>query len=362
MLVFHCSPRLPNRRCTHRAINMNNRYMDHGSLYDLLHNVTMSFEGEIILSILRDISQGMRFLHAATPQIVIHGDLKSANVLVDNKFRAKVSDFGFSVKAKVGASGTPFWMAPELLRKESPNTAASDVYSFGILIYEMFSRKDPYESEDFEKVIRNVCDPDINLRPPVPPSMPPEVATLLYSAAVLPDPSARPTFQELDGFLKRFQAQNVEPEGPQAQSLQLAKTQDNQTDHSTSTRLLEEIFPAHVATALREGRKVEPETFDMVTIFFCDVKDFTILSSEMSPGKVSDMLDRLYNKFDDLSHHHGVQKLEVIGDCWMGVTNLFQPCQDDHVKRVALFSIDGERVSTSNCFGRCITPCFYSLT
>ena len=178
MLVFHCSPRLPNRRCTHRAINMNNRYMDHGSLYDLLHNVTMSFEGEIILSILRDVSQGMRFLHAATPQIVVHGDLKSANVLVDNKFRAKVSDFGFSVKAKVGASGTPFWMAPELLRKESPNTAASDVYSFGILIYEMFSRKDPYEGEDFEKVIRNVCDPDINLRPPVPPSMPPEVATL----------------------------------------------------------------------------------------------------------------------------------------------------------------------------------------
>ena len=211
----------------------------------------------------------------------------------------------------------------------------------------MFSRKDPYEGEDFEKVIRNVCDQDINLRPPIPPLMPPEVATLLYSAAVLPDPSARPTFQELDGFLKRFQAQNVEPEGPQAQSLQLAKTQDNQTDHSTSTRLLEEIFPAHVATALREGRKVEPETFDMVTIFFCDIKDFTPISAEISPVKVSDMLDRLYNKFDDLSHRHGVHKLEVIGDCWMGVTNLFQPCQDDHVKRVALFSIDGERVSTS---------------
>ena len=230
--------------------------------------------------------------------------------------------------------------APELLRQESVNTAASDVYSFGIMIYEVFSRKDPYEGEEFEKVIRNVCNKDINLRPPIPPSMPPEVATLLYSTALLPDPSARPTFQELDGFLKRFQAQNVEPDGPQIESLQMTKARDNQTDNSS--RLLEEIFPPHVAAALREGRKVEPENFDMVTIFFSDIKGFTTLSAEMSPQKVSDMLDRLYNKFDDLSHKHGVFKLETIGDAWMGVTNLFEACPDDHVKRIALFSIDGE--------------------
>ena len=230
--------------------------------------------------------------------------------------------------------------APELLRQESSNTAASDVYSFGIMIYEMFSRKDPYEGEEFEKVIRNVCDKDINLRPPIPPSMPQEVATLLYSTALVPDQSARPTFQELDGFLKRFQAQNVEPDGPQIESLQMTKARDNQTDNSS--RLLEEIFPPHVAAALREGRKVEPENFDMVTIFFSDIKGFTTLSADMSPEKVSDMLDRLYNKFDDLSHKHGVFKLETIGDAWMGVANLFEACPDDHVKRIALFSIDGE--------------------
>lgn len=48
------------------------RYMDHGSLFDLLHNDTMILEGELLLPILRDVSQGMRFLHAADPQ-VIHG-------------------------------------------------------------------------------------------------------------------------------------------------------------------------------------------------------------------------------------------------------------------------------------------------
>ena len=104
--------------------------MDHGSLYDLLHNETMVIEGEILLPILRDVSQGVRFLHSADPQ-VIHGDLKAANILVDSRFHAKVADFGLSQKKNLGGTGTPYWMAPELLRRESSNTAMTDVYSFG---------------------------------------------------------------------------------------------------------------------------------------------------------------------------------------------------------------------------------------
>ena len=81
-------------------------FMDHGSLYDLLHNETMAIEGELLLPILQDIAKGVRFPHVATPQ-VIHGDLKAQNVLVDSKFRAKVADFGLSQKKQVGATGTP---------------------------------------------------------------------------------------------------------------------------------------------------------------------------------------------------------------------------------------------------------------
>ena len=50
-------------------------FMEYGSLYDILHNETMPIDSELLLPILRDISQGMRFLHAAEPP-VIHGDLK----------------------------------------------------------------------------------------------------------------------------------------------------------------------------------------------------------------------------------------------------------------------------------------------
>eukprot|EP00980_Cylindrotheca_fusiformis_P021958 scaffold8805_cov109-Cylindrotheca_fusiformis.AAC.4 len=101
-------------------------YMDHGSLYDVLHNETMHIESNLLLHILQDVSQGMRFLHSSIPQ-VIHCDIKSANILVDSRFRAKVADFGLSHEKYInGITGTAYWMAPELLRGESGNTTASD--------------------------------------------------------------------------------------------------------------------------------------------------------------------------------------------------------------------------------------------
>ena len=106
-------------------------YMDYGSLYDLLRNETMYAGGEIILQTVRDIVQGVQFLHASKPPI-LHGDLKAKNILVDSRFRAKVADFGFSHihKQKTNTlQGTPFFMAPEYLSRRSEYTAECDIYS-----------------------------------------------------------------------------------------------------------------------------------------------------------------------------------------------------------------------------------------
>ena len=312
--------------------------MDHGSLFDIIHNETMHLDGDLVLNILRDISQGLRFLHAAKPQVV-HGDLKAHNILVDSKFRAKVADFGLSAKVTtwglpqkkiIGASGTPFWMAPELLCGESTNTAASDVYSFGIVLYELYSRRIPYDEEldPDDVIIRNICDPQVNLRPVSPKSMPSEITTLMMRCtnAIA---EARPIFSEIDDYLKCLSAGDVEPG-----EMSLGKKSWTNTE-----RLLLDIFPEHVAEALSKGWKVEPEHFECVTIFFSDIVGFTTIASELSPLQVSDMLDRLYIKFDALSRRHEVFKVETIGDAWMGVTNLVSP-QEDHTKRIAAFAMD----------------------
>jgi serine/threonine protein kinase len=227
--------------------------MDHGSLHDLVQNETMVVDGEHILPILRDVTQGVRFLHAAKPT-VIHGDLKAQNILVDSRLRAKVADFGLSQKKKLGASGTPYWMAPELLRGETSNTTQSDVYAFGIILYEVYSRKDPYEGEDFANVMERVADPTVNKRPKVPQGCPAEIKSLM-KRCLHSNPKQRPSFKDLDIRLKELDVTKVEP----ADVRSSFSPKDVQND-----RLLEEVFPPHIARALRAGRKVEPESHDMV--------------------------------------------------------------------------------------------------
>lgn len=276
-------------------------YMEYGSLYDILHNETMPIDGVLLLLILRDISQGMRFLHAAEPP-VIHGDLKAQNILVDSKFRSKVSDFGLSQKKNVGGTGTPFWMAPELLRGETINTMASDVYSFGIILYEAYSRRDPYEGEIPSEVLRLVADVTENKRPPIPKGSPTQVQSLMTDCLVM-DPQQRPSFGEVDERLKRVDVKTLE----ETSSLVSSTCAGGQGRNATIS--LFDIFPKHIAEALRDGKKVEPEHKDCVTIFFSDIVGFTEMSSTLDPRKVANMLDRLYNKFDELSHKHDVFKV-----------------------------------------------------
>lgn len=75
-------------------------------------------------------------------------------------------------------------------------------------------------------------------------------------------------------------------------------------------------------------------------MFFSDIVGFTTIASKITPIQVSDMLDRLYLKFDALSEKHDVFKIETIGDAFVGVCNLVKKQPEDHAKRVALFALD----------------------
>eukprot|EP00980_Cylindrotheca_fusiformis_P024976 scaffold12839_cov119-Cylindrotheca_fusiformis.AAC.2 len=300
-------------------------YMDHGSLCDVLHNNTMQLESILLLHIIQDIAEGVRFLHSAIPQ---------ANILVDARFRAKVSDFGlFHDKDSPGCTGTPYWMAPELLRGESGNTSASDIYSFGIVLYEIYSRRDPYEGEDPATVLHLVVDELVQKRPPIPHGMPPQVQSIMKDA-IQDHADSRPSFKEIQKRLKRMDIEDLRTAAGHFSSLHF----------STSTSIsLFDIFPKHVAQALREGRAVEPEHRDMVTVFFSGIVGHAQLSANLPPRKLAILLNRLYTKFDALSQKHDVFRVETIGDAYMAVTNLATDQKKDHAKRIAEFAIDAIR-------------------
>lgn len=244
------------------------------------------------------------FCFQANPK-VIHGDLKSKNILVDQRFRAKVADFGISAKYEDGgAGGTPYWTAPEILTRESKNSVESDIYSFGMILYEVFARKTPYDGEDFSKTLRQICDPLVQKRPEVPFGMPLEIQNIMKEC-LRHDPTARPDAGELDSRLRRINENDEMVSGA---------SQYSAFKPRTATASLFDLFPRKVAEALRDGRKVQPQHKECVTLFFSDVVDFSNLSAQMHPHKVANLLDRLYNVFDELSRKFDVYKVETIGD------------------------------------------------
>lgn len=188
----------------------------------------------------------------------------------------------------------------------------------------MYSRRDPYEGEDPSDVLRLVADKHIQKRPPVPSHMPDKVKALMADC-LEEDAENRPSFEELDLRLKRVHTETADT---------------GFMSVKPSNVSLFDIFPRHIAEALRDGRAVEAEHKDSVTIFFSDIVGFTSISSELEPRKVAALLDRLYTVFDELSAKHDVFKVETIGDSYMAVTNLVKDQPFDHCKRIAFFAID----------------------
>ncbi|CAB9514302.1 activated protein kinase catalytic subunit alpha-1 [Seminavis robusta] len=293
-------------------------YMERGSLFDLVRSDT-KMDGQLILDILKDVTQGLRFLHNTKPEQVVHGDLKARNVLIDEKLRAKVADFGS------GTPGTPYWTSPELLPQRTESTPASDVYALGITVWEMYARATPYQGEEPSVVIQEIKDPKVNKRPPYPPNMQSCVAAMMHDC-LLANPEERPTLNELASRINRFNPVDVEYQVEKEESGELG--------------FLKKLFPAHIAKALGGGKTVEPGTHETVTLVYCEIVGFGTLSSELPPIKVTDLLHRLFDRLDALAEEHNVFKVDMSGGGgWMGATNCIQDQVNDHAKRMARFAI-----------------------
>ena len=129
------------------------------SLYDVLHVKRQSLTIKYSIQVLKQVALGIFYLHQCKLP-VLHLDLKSANVLLDEHGVAKVCDFGLSHIKKETAvitarMGSPQWSAPEILRGK-PHDESADTYSFGILLYEIMSCELPYRGVDTFQVVIGV--------------------------------------------------------------------------------------------------------------------------------------------------------------------------------------------------------------
>lgn len=125
---------------------------ENGSLYDVLHG-TKSISVDQKLNICKKIAFGIDYMHKLG---ILHRDIKSPNILIDSGYQPKISDFGMSKASlssiktygnQISNTGTKRWMAPELLMAKR-YTEKADIYSIGIVYWEIWTHRMPFEDHD----------------------------------------------------------------------------------------------------------------------------------------------------------------------------------------------------------------------
>ncbi|KAG0503349.1 hypothetical protein HPP92_003421 [Vanilla planifolia] len=178
-------------------------YMAGGSLRKFLHKQEPhSVPLKLVLKLAIEIARGMDYLHS---QGILHRDLKSENILLDQDLSVKVADFGISCRESQcgtgrGFTGTYRWMAPEMI-KEKHHTRKVDVYSFGIVLWELLTALIPFHDMNPEQAAFAVAEK--NARPPLPSSCPmafKHLIRLCWEA----NPVKRPHFEEIIAILETY--------------------------------------------------------------------------------------------------------------------------------------------------------------
>lgn len=145
-------------------------YCPYGQLYEILRD-GKEIPPALILDWSKQIASGMNYLHSHK---IIHRDLKSPNVLVAKNDIVKISDFGTSREwneksTKMSFAGTVAWMAPEVIRNE-PCSEKVDIWSFGVVLWELLTGEIPYRDVDSSAIIWGVGSNSLHL--PVPSTCP----------------------------------------------------------------------------------------------------------------------------------------------------------------------------------------------
>ncbi|KAG8250716.1 Receptor-type guanylate cyclase Gyc76C, partial [Homalodisca vitripennis] len=339
---------------------------------DIVENEDLKLDKMFIASLVNDLIKGMLYLHLSAA--ICHGNLKSSNCVVTSRWVLQVTDFGLHELRQCAETGSigehqyyhnMLWKAPEILRDpHAPveGTFKADVYAFAIIMHEIIGRRGPFGACGFDepsqiiKMVKQEPGPgEAPFRPNLEQLRDCE-AGQDYVLSVIQDcwaeqPELRPDFRTIRARLKSMR------EGKQRnimdQMMEMMEKYANNLEDLVNQRTLEvfeekrktedllhRMLPKPVAERLTRGYGIEPESFDLVTIYFSDIVGFTQMSAESTPLQVVNFLNDLYTLFDKIIKGYQVYKVETIGDAYMVVSGLPIRNGDSHVGEIASMSLD----------------------
>ncbi|XP_063380503.1 guanylate cyclase 32E-like [Cydia fagiglandana] len=337
-------------------------YCSRGSLARVLADRDLHLDDMFVASLVADLLRGLTYLHDSA--LVSHGNLTSSNCLVDSRWVLQIADYGLH-NLKYGCADAEdalrmerrmLWRAPELLRDPNPPSRGSqkgDVYSFGIILYEILGRNGPWGDTNLTnaEIIGRVRQPigGVLFRPPMSGLAARPSVLAVLNACWSERPDRRPDLRLVRLRLKDMHAgmktnifdnmlAMMEKYASNLEALVAARTEQLLQEKRRTDDLLHRMLPRTVAEALKRGERVQAESYDCVTIYFSDIVGFTNLAATNTPMQVVEILNDLYTCCDAIISYYNVYKVETIGDAYMVVGGVPERCSR-HAAEVASLAL-----------------------
>uniref|UniRef100_A0A0R3RFQ9 Guanylate cyclase n=1 Tax=Elaeophora elaphi TaxID=1147741 RepID=A0A0R3RFQ9_9BILA len=370
------------------------KFCSRGTIQDIIYNQKLTLDEKFNAAFVRDITQGLEYLHSSP--IGYHGSLSPWACLIDRNWMVKLTDFGIadsierwekrgwiSVNALTSdddRSGPKqrtcqiltltavLYCAPEVLKNREMNRRtvkdhdwknqskilrqAGDIYSFGMVMYEILFRSLPYpENTDINELVDRISDGSRTFPPRIihPRDVHPDLCALLEDCWS-ENLEVRPTIRRVQlntkmvlkvkGSLVDQMVSVMEQYATNLEKLVADRTAMLEEANVRADKLLSQLLPPYVANELKLGRSVPPKLFEMATVLFSDIVGFTNICSSSTPLEVVTMLNGLYSGFDECISRSGAYKVETIGDAYMVVSGIPEENGAKHIQCIADVALD----------------------
>uniref|UniRef100_A0A914E701 Guanylate cyclase n=1 Tax=Acrobeloides nanus TaxID=290746 RepID=A0A914E701_9BILA len=363
------------------------KFCSRGTVQDIIYNDEVALDAQFHAAFVRDITLGLEYLHLSP--IGYHGSLSPWSCLIDRNWMVKLTDYGIAnplerwtkqgsiggetLKGEEDKSGalqatSVLYCSPEMLKTREQNRRRgtqenwlkqnqnrkqlSDIYSFGVVMYEILFRSLPYpEGTDAIELVEYLKDGSKVLKPSIQDKskIHPDIASLLQDCWSA-NPELRPSIRrvrlnteqylKVKGSLVDQMMRMMEQYANNLEKIVQERTGMLEDANKRADKLLSQLLPAYVANELKMGRAVAPKMFKHASVLFTDIVGFTNMCASSTPLEVVTLLNAIYTGFDAIIARHDSYKVETIGDAYMVVSGIPQENGMRHLMHLADVSLE----------------------